>query len=99
MVQAAASSGGRRYGTDDLARVAVLVRAEQAGLGLDAIRVLVSAADPAERRVVLVGEAARLRTRIAAVQASLDLVECALGCEHDDFSRCPHYRTHVALGL
>ncbi|MFC9624505.1 hypothetical protein ACFTXM_32545 [Streptomyces sp. NPDC056930] len=24
---------------------------------------------------------------------------CALGCGHDDFTRCPHYRTHVALGL
>ncbi|MFE4796081.1 hypothetical protein ACFRFL_13430 [Streptomyces sp. NPDC056708] len=48
---------------------------------------------------MLAGEAARLRTRIAAAQASLDLVECALGCEHDDFTRCPHYRTHVALGL
>ncbi|MEU6013896.1 hypothetical protein ABZ826_07445 [Streptomyces sp. NPDC047515] len=65
----------------------------------EAIRVLVAAADPAERRAVLVGEAARLRTRIAAARASLDLVECALGCEHGDFTRCPHYRTHVALGL
>jgi DNA-binding transcriptional MerR regulator len=92
-------AGRRRYGTDDLTRVAVVVRAKRAGLGLDAIRVLVSAADPAERRAVLVGEAARLRTRIAAVQASLDLVECALDCEHDDFTRCPHYRTHAALGL
>ncbi|MFE3901683.1 MerR family transcriptional regulator [Streptomyces sp. NPDC059153] len=92
-------AGRRRYGTGDLTRVAVAVRAKQAGLGLDTIRVLVAAADPAERRAVLVGEAVRLRTRIAAAQASLDLVECALGCGQDDFTRCPHYRTHMALGL
>ncbi|MGW1657597.1 MerR family transcriptional regulator [Streptomyces atratus] len=99
MAPARDGAGRRRYGTDDLTRVGVVVLAEQAGLGPDAIRVPVFAADPDERRAVLVGEAARLRTRIAAAQASLDLVECAPGCEHGDFTRYPHYRTHVALGL
>lgn len=86
------SAGRRRYGTADLTRVAVILRAKEAGLSLDTIRSLVVTADPAAHRGILREEAEALRSRIAAAQASLALIECALPCEHEDFADCPHYR-------
>lgn len=89
------ATGRRRYGAADLTRVAVVLRAKEAGLALDTIRTL-AAADPAPRRDVLRREAETLRARIAAARASLDLVEGALACDHEDFTRCPRYRRAVA---
>ncbi|MBI0293893.1 MerR family transcriptional regulator [Streptomyces sp. PRKS01-29] len=90
------TAGRRRYGADDLVRVAVILRAKEAGLGLDTIRALTATTEPAVRRDILRREAETLRSRIAAARDSLALVECALGCEHDDLTRCPHYRRRVA---
>ncbi|MDR3079329.1 MAG: MerR family transcriptional regulator [Streptomyces sp.] len=89
-------AGRRRYGAPDLVRVAVILRAKEAGLPLDAIRSLITATDPAERRDTLREEAEALRARIAAAQASLELIECALDCDHQDFSQCAHFRQAVA---
>lgn len=82
----------RRYRTADLTRVAVILRAKEAGLPLDTIRALVTTAGAVNRRDILHEEAEVLRSRIAAAQASLALIECALGCDHEDFTRCAHFR-------
>lgn len=52
-----------------------------------------------KRRNILSSEADALRSRIAAAQASLDLIECAFGCDQDDFSRCAHFRRAVEDGI
>ncbi|MEV5880407.1 MerR family transcriptional regulator [Streptomyces sp. NPDC052101] len=90
------SAGRRRYGPDHLTRVTVILRAKEAGLPLDTIRTLSATVDPAERRDILHKEAEALRSRIAAAQASLELIECALNCDHEDFTRCTHFRQMVA---
>lgn len=90
------TAGRRRYGTADLTRVAVILRAKEAGLSLDTIRSLVATADPAERRAILHTEAEALRSRIAAAQESLGLIECALACEHEDFSQCTDFQRVLA---
>ncbi|MCX0244448.1 MerR family transcriptional regulator [Streptomyces drozdowiczii] len=92
------AAGRRRYGVRDLERVATVVRAKRAGLALDTIRLLVSASEPDRRRAVLGAEAERLRAVIDAARASLELVECALSCGHEDITRCPHYRAVIAAG-
>ncbi|MEU2930808.1 MerR family transcriptional regulator [Streptomyces sp. NPDC007251] len=89
-------AGRRRYSPADLTRVAVILRAKEAGLSLDTIRSLAATADPGLRRGILQREAEALRSRIAAVQASLKLIECALDCDHEDFTQCPHYRQMAA---
>jgi DNA-binding transcriptional MerR regulator len=89
------TAGRRRYGSADLTRVAVILRAKEAGLSLGAIRSLV-AAGPSARRDILGEEAEALRSRIAAAQASLGLIECALGCAHEDLAQCAHFRRVVA---
>ena len=88
--------GHRRYGTADVTRVAVILRAKEAGLSLDTIRSLVATADPVVRRNTLHEEAETLRARIAAAQASLALVECALGCDREDLTQCAHFQQMVA---
>lgn len=90
------AGGRRRYGAEDLPRVAVILRAKEAGLGLETIRALAAATDPAVRRGILRGEAEVLKARLAAAKASLELIECALDCDHEDFTRCPHFRQMVA---
>lgn len=88
-------AGRRRYGPADVTRIAVILPAKEAGLALEVIHSLTAPADPAAGRAVLKGEAEELRRRIAAPQASLDLLECALGCAHEDIAACPHYRQAV----
>lgn len=90
------AAGRRRYDTADLTRVAVILRAKEAGLSLDTIRSLAGTGDPVKRRDILREEAAALRSRIAAAQASLELIDCALGCDHEDVTRCAHFQQVVA---
>lgn len=90
------SAGRRRYRSCHLTRVAVILRAKEAGLSLDTIRSLCVTADPDRRRDILREEAEVLRARVAAAQASLELVECALDCDHEDFTQCAHFRQTVA---
>ncbi|MFI7413610.1 MerR family transcriptional regulator [Streptomyces sp. NPDC049627] len=90
------AAGRRRYRTADLTRVAVILRAKEAGLSLDTIRSLAATTNPAARRNILRHEAETLRSHIAAAQASLELIECALDCDHEDFTQCSHFRQMVA---
>ncbi|GLW99141.1 MerR family transcriptional regulator [Microtetraspora sp. NBRC 16547] len=93
----------RRYDHDDLYRVAVIMRAKKAGFTLDDIREMINTEDPAARRDILLRRHAELARRIAGMQASLDLIECALGCDHDDVIGCAHFQTlieeRVGLGI
>ncbi|TDD13756.1 MerR family transcriptional regulator [Nonomuraea diastatica] len=86
----------RRYGPDDLYRVAVIIRAKEAGFSLDEIREMMTTSDAAERRAVLLRRRAELARHIAEAQASLELIDCALECDHEDFSGCPHFQAVVA---
>jgi MerR family copper efflux transcriptional regulator len=96
LAPARVSAARRRYTADDLYRVAVILRAKEAGFGLDDIREMIGTPDPAARTTVLRRHRGELVARIAAAQASLDLIDGALECEHDDFTRCPHFRSMVA---
>ncbi|MGW3565501.1 MerR family transcriptional regulator [Streptomyces sp. NPDC000941] len=93
--------GRRRYTHDHFVRVAVILRAKEAGLGLDAIRDMMTASGPAARRATLLRERDALRRHIAEAQAALDLMQCALDCDHEDFTTCPHFQQLIAdrIGL
>jgi MerR family copper efflux transcriptional regulator len=86
----------RRYGHDDLYRVAVILRAKEAGFTLDDIREMIATGDPAGRRDILLRRHADLTRRIAEAQTSLDLIERALDCDHEDFTGCAHFQAMVA---
>ncbi|MEU4106131.1 MerR family transcriptional regulator [Streptomyces tanashiensis] len=88
--------GRRRYDDTHVTRVAVVLRAKRAGLALDDIRELLRSGDPGARRRRLEAHREELRRRVAEARACLDLVECALGCAHDDLADCPRFREAVA---
>ncbi|MFF8812195.1 MerR family transcriptional regulator [Streptomyces pactum] len=91
------AGGRRRYGPEDVTRVATILTLKQAGLGLDTIRSLLAAtADRAARHAILRAEAERLRATIAAARASLELVEAGLDCAYEDAGRCPGHRRLIA---
>ena len=81
----------RRYADDDLARIALVVRAKQAGLSLGDIRTVLGDG----LREVLDRRRAELRRRIARAQAELAMLECAAACDHEDLLACPHLREHA----
>ncbi|WP_433430638.1 MerR family transcriptional regulator [Nonomuraea sp. CA-141351] len=94
-------AGRRRYGPDDLYRVAVILRAKEAGFGLDDIREMIATADPVTRRSIIQRHRADLVRRIAETQASLELLDCALACDHTDFTTCARFRAMASerIGL
>jgi MerR family copper efflux transcriptional regulator len=93
------SASRRRYRDSDLYRVAVILRAKEAGFSLEEIRELVAAREPADRTAILRRRRAELTTRIAAAQASLELIDCALDCDHEDIAECPHFQATVAARI
>ncbi|GAA3094615.1 MerR family transcriptional regulator [Streptosporangium carneum] len=92
LTPARAEGDRRRYGPDDLFRVALILRAKEAGFGLDAIHEMVTTRDPEVRREVMRRQRADLVRRIARAQTSLTLIDGALNCDHRDFTTCPHFQ-------
>jgi MerR family copper efflux transcriptional regulator len=88
----------RRYTSDDVYRVAVIRRAKQAGFSLDDIREMLDAGKR-ERTAIMRRHQAELRDRIVALQTSLEMLEGALGCPHEDFTQCPNFQAGLELGV
>ncbi|MGW5764980.1 MerR family transcriptional regulator [Streptomyces tendae] len=86
------AGGRRRYGADDLTRVATILLLKEAGLGLNTIRSLTTGADRATRHAILDPAAEELRSTIAAARTSLELIEGGLNCGFEDVTQCPNYR-------
>ncbi|MEV0292640.1 MerR family transcriptional regulator [Nocardia sp. NPDC050710] len=93
------SAGRRRFGADDIFRVAVILRAKEAGFLLEDIHAMLTTADPVERAAVLRKRRRELRLRIARTQSSLEMIDHALACDHEDFTVCPHFQAAVAERL
>ncbi|MEU8756689.1 MerR family transcriptional regulator [Streptomyces chartreusis] len=90
------AGGRRRYGPDDLTRVATILILKEAGLGLTTIRSLSTTVDRATRQEILRPAAEELRARIAAAQASLALIEGGLNCDYEEVTQCPNYQRLIA---
>jgi MerR family transcriptional regulator, copper efflux regulator len=93
---ARAAGDRRRYRDTDLYRIAVILRAKEAGMELTEIHEMLTARDPAQRRAVLDRRRADLVRRIATLQTSLELVDGALQCDHEDFTECERFQRFVA---
>lgn len=88
-------AGRRRYGIDDLSRVATIVRSKDAGMGLDQIAVLLDA-DAPERHRVLQAHLDDLARRMAEMERSREMTEHALSCRAHDVATCPNFQRFVA---
>jgi MerR family transcriptional regulator, copper efflux regulator len=87
-------SGHRRYGQAELRRVAMIHMGKEAGLGLRALRRLLSTDDPMDQADLLRGHVAELERRISQAQAAKALIEHALACPLP-FDECPHAREQI----
>jgi len=83
-------AGRRRYGRDDVVRVATVVRSRAAGMSLPQIAVLLDA-DAPERHRVLEGHIADLDLRMEEMRRSRAMTEHALRCRAHDIATCPRF--------
>ena len=82
--------GRRRYGPDALGRVAIIIQGKRLGFGLEQMRAMLHAGDPARRRALLADHHAALLRRIEEARAASEMIEHALSCPAEDFVECPH---------
>jgi DNA-binding transcriptional MerR regulator len=89
-------SGRRRYRREHVDRVAVILRATEAGFSLSDIREMLEAPDVGSRREILRRHLAMLEQRIAEAQVAKAMVEHGLRCRAADFTTCPNFLHIVA---
>ncbi|CAM3571918.1 MerR family transcriptional regulator [Isoptericola cucumis] len=93
-------AGRRRYGPDDVVRVATILSSKVAGMSLEQIQVLLDAgpdgAGAPERHRVLEAHLAELDRRQEEIDRSRHMTEHALSCRSHDIATCPRFREHVA---
>jgi len=89
------AAGRRRYGRDDVVRVAVIVRSKAAGMSLDQIAHLLDR-DASDRHRVLQGHIDDLDRRMAEMRHSRAMTEHALNCSAHDISTCPRFRASLS---
>lgn len=87
-------AGRRRYGRDDVVRVATVIRSKAAGMSLDQIQVLLDAGAP-ERHQVLEAHIADLDRRMEDMVRSRAMTEHALRCRAHDIATCPRFSAIV----
>jgi DNA-binding transcriptional MerR regulator len=89
------TAGRRRYGEDDVVRVAVIQRNKAAGMTLEQIGVLLDDGN-AQRHRVLQEHIDELDRRMEEMRRSRDMTEHALRCRAHDIATCPRFRESVA---
>nr|WP_314845739.1 MerR family transcriptional regulator [uncultured Microbacterium sp.] len=89
------SAGRRRYGEDDVVRIAVIQRSKAAGMSLEQIAVLLDDGS-AGRHQVLQQHLDDLDRRMDEMRLSREMTEHALRCRAHDIATCPRFRSGVA---
>lgn len=88
------SGGRRRYGEDEVVRIAVIQRSKAAGMTLDQIAVLLD--DSARgRHEVLQQHLDDIDRRMEEMRRSREMTEHAMGCRSHDIATCPRFRAGV----
>ncbi|OAN35242.1 MerR family transcriptional regulator [Microbacterium sp. H83] len=89
------ASGRRRYGQDEIVRIAVIRRSKAAGMSLEQIAVLLDD-ESAGRHQVLQQHLDDLDRRMDEMRISRAMTEHAMQCRAHDIATCPGFRAHVA---
>lgn len=85
----------RRYGDDDLVRIAVILRSKAAGMTLDQITILLDDDHGPKRHAVLQEHLADLDRRMREMELSRAMTVHAFECEAHDVTRCPGFRATI----
>lgn len=89
------TAGRRRYGEDEVVRIAVIQRSKAAGMSLDQIAVLLDDSSRG-RHEVLQQHLDDLDRRMEEMRRSREMTEHAMGCRAHDIATCPRFREGVA---
>ncbi|WP_460797019.1 MerR family transcriptional regulator [Microbacterium sp. GXF0217] len=84
----------RRYGEDDIVRIAVIQRSKAAGMSLEQIGVLLDDGRSG-RHEVLHAHLDDLDRRMEEMRRSREMTEHALRCSAHDITTCPRFRAGV----
>ncbi|MFJ4224195.1 MerR family transcriptional regulator [Microbacterium sp. NPDC089695] len=88
------SAGRRRYGEDEVVRIAVIQRSKAAGMTLEQIAVLLD--DSARgRHEVLQQHLDDIDRRMEEMRRSREMTEHAMNCRAHDIATCPRFRAGV----
>jgi MerR family copper efflux transcriptional regulator len=90
-------NGRRLYDEPHVRRVAMIICAQEAGLGLTDLREVLEAPTVSARRTRLEQHQATLARRIVALEESQRIVEQMLDWSRDDFSACPVFERTLAI--
>src|SRR3546814_9748813 len=85
------SADRRRYGPDDVVRIAVIQRSKAAGMSLEQIATLLDSESPG-RHKVLEEHIAEIDRTIEEMRLSRAMPEHALRCQAHDIAQCPRSR-------
>lgn len=88
------SAGRRRYGEDEVVRIAIIQRSKAAGMSLDQIAVLLDDGRSG-RHDVLHAHVDDLDRRMEEMRRSREMTEHALRCSAHDITTCPRFRRGV----
>ncbi|HWK76426.1 MULTISPECIES: helix-turn-helix domain-containing protein [unclassified Microbacterium] len=88
------SAGRRRYGEDEVVRIAIIQRSKRAGMTLEQIGVLLDDGRSG-RHEVLHAHLDDLDKRMLEMQRSREMTEHALRCRAHDITTCPRFRAGV----
>jgi DNA-binding transcriptional MerR regulator len=87
-------AGRRRYGEDDVVRIAVIQRSKAAGMSLEQIAVLLDDSSWG-RHQVLQAHIDDIDRRMEEMRRSREMTEHALRCRSHDIATCPRFRAGV----
>ncbi|WP_061017258.1 MerR family transcriptional regulator [Microbacterium sp. CCH5-D1] len=88
------AAGRRRYGEDEVVRIAVIQRSKAAGMTLEQIAVLLDDGSFG-RHQVLQQHLDDLDRRMEEMRRSREMTEHAMGCRAHDIATCPRFRAGV----
>lgn len=89
------AAGRRRYGEEDVVRIAIIQRSKSAGMSLEQIAVLLDDGS-AGRHEVLHAHLDDLDRRMEEMRHSRMMTAHALECRAHDITACPRFRAGVA---
>lgn len=84
--------GKRRYDESARLRIGTILRGQDAGMSLAAIRAVLSTSSAPERHAMLAEQVAALERRQDELTAALAVIRHLQSCEHSDFAQCPGFR-------
>ncbi|HCS61258.1 MAG TPA: MerR family transcriptional regulator [Microbacterium sp.] len=88
------AAGRRRYGEDEIVRIAVIQRSKAAGMTLEQIAILLDDGRRG-RHEVLFAHLADLDRRMEEMRLSKEMTEHAVQCSAHDITTCPQFRAGV----